>query len=84
MQLSTGVPAALVDVLTGLTLVFVLIGAVVVNYRLRRVSATDEPSDDGPSDDGPSDEGPVSEEGSLEDTATTEPAIEGTAKKERP
>ncbi|MEM9134403.1 MAG: ABC transporter permease [Actinomycetota bacterium] len=38
MQLSTGVPAALVDVLTGLTLVFVLIGAVVVNYRLRRVS----------------------------------------------
>lgn len=39
MQLSTGVPAALVDVLKGLALVFVLIAAVAVNYRIRRVNA---------------------------------------------
>ena len=38
MQLTTGVPAALVDVLRGLALVFVLIGAVAVNYRIRRVA----------------------------------------------
>ncbi len=37
MQLTTGVPAALVDVLKGLALVLVLLAAVVVNYRLRRV-----------------------------------------------
>ncbi len=39
MQLTTGVPAALVDVLKGLTLVLVLLGAVVVNYRLRRTAS---------------------------------------------
>ncbi|MEM7341718.1 MAG: ABC transporter permease [Actinomycetota bacterium] len=39
MQLTTGVPAALVDVLKGLALVLVLLAAVVVNYRLRRVKA---------------------------------------------
>ena len=38
MQLTTGVPAALVDVLKGSALVFVLIAAVAVNYRFRRVS----------------------------------------------
>ncbi len=37
MQLATGVPAALVDVLKGSALVFVLIGAVFVRYRVRRV-----------------------------------------------
>ncbi|MEM9564091.1 MAG: ABC transporter permease [Actinomycetota bacterium] len=37
MQLTTGVPAALVDVLKGLALVLVLLAAVVVNYRVRRV-----------------------------------------------
>ncbi|MEM9037754.1 MAG: ABC transporter permease [Actinomycetota bacterium] len=37
MQITTGVPAALVDVITGLALVFVLVTSVVVNYRLRRV-----------------------------------------------
>lgn len=39
MQLTTGVPAALVDVLKGLALVLVLLAAVVVNYRVRRVQA---------------------------------------------
>lgn len=38
MQLSTGVPAALVDVLTGLTLVMVLVASVAVNYRIRKVA----------------------------------------------
>ncbi len=37
MQITTGVPAALVDVITGLALVFVLLTAVIVQYRLRRV-----------------------------------------------
>ncbi len=37
MQITTGVPAALVDVITGLALVFVLLTAVMVNYRLRRI-----------------------------------------------
>ncbi|MFK8024948.1 MAG: ABC transporter permease, partial [Ilumatobacter sp.] len=36
MQITTGVPAALVDVITGLALVFVLLTAVMVNYRFRR------------------------------------------------
>ncbi len=36
MQITTGVPAALVDVITGLALVFVLLAAVMVNYRIRR------------------------------------------------
>ncbi len=39
MQLTTGVPAALVDVLKGSALVFVLIGAVAVRYRVRKVTA---------------------------------------------
>ncbi len=39
MQLLTGVPAALVDVLKGMTLVFVLIAAVAVNHRIRRIDA---------------------------------------------
>lgn len=38
MQLSTGVPAALVDVLKGLALVFVLVAAVAVRYRVRKVN----------------------------------------------
>lgn len=38
MQLTTGVPAALVDVLKGSALVFVLVAAVAVNYKLRRVA----------------------------------------------
>ncbi len=37
MQLTTGVPAALADVIKGMALVCVLIAAVAVNYRLRRV-----------------------------------------------
>ncbi|MEL6985716.1 MAG: ABC transporter permease, partial [Actinomycetota bacterium] len=37
MQTTTGVPAALVDVITGLALVFVLLTSVIVNYRLRRI-----------------------------------------------
>ena len=41
MQLSTGVPAALVDVLKGLALVFVLLAAVIVNYRVRRVQTSE-------------------------------------------
>ena len=36
MQIQTGIPAALVDVIQGLTLIFVLTGAVAVRYRLRR------------------------------------------------
>lgn len=38
MQLTTGVPAALIDVLKGSALVFVLVAAVAVNYKLRRVA----------------------------------------------
>ena len=41
MQITTGVPAALVDVITGLALMFVLLTAVMVNYRIRRIQ-TDE------------------------------------------
>ena len=41
MQIQTGIPAALVDVIQGLTLIFVLTGAVAVRYRLRR-TRTDE------------------------------------------
>ena len=41
MQIQTGIPAALVDVVQGLTLIFVLTGAVAVRYRLRR-TRTDE------------------------------------------
>lgn len=37
MQITTGVPAALVDVITGLALMFVLLTAVMVNYRIRRI-----------------------------------------------
>jgi len=37
MQISTGTPAALVDVLQGLVLLTVLIAAVVVQYRVRRL-----------------------------------------------
>lgn len=37
MQITTGVPAALVDVITGLALMFVLLTAVMVNYRVRRI-----------------------------------------------
>ena len=37
MQLSTGVPAALVDVIKGSALVFVLVAAVAVKYRIRKV-----------------------------------------------
>lgn len=37
MQITTGVPAALVDVITGLALVFVLVTTVMVSYRLRRI-----------------------------------------------
>jgi len=37
MQISTGTPSALVDVIQGLVLILVLIGAVVVRYRVRRV-----------------------------------------------
>ncbi len=38
MQITTGTPSALVDVIQGLVLITVLIGAVVVRYRLRRLS----------------------------------------------
>ena len=41
MQIQTGIPAALVDVIQGLSLIFVLTGAVAVRYRLRRTH-TDE------------------------------------------
>lgn len=36
MQIQTGIPAALVDVIQGLSLIFVLTGAVAVRYRLQR------------------------------------------------
>ena len=39
MQIQTGIPAALVDVIQGLTLIFVLTGAVAVRYRLQRTRA---------------------------------------------
>lgn len=39
MQIETGIPAALVDVIQGLSLIFVLTGAVAVRYRLRRTYA---------------------------------------------
>lgn len=35
MQILTGIPAALVDVIQGITLIFVLIAAVAVRYRIR-------------------------------------------------
>jgi general nucleoside transport system permease protein len=38
MQITTGTPSALVDVIQGLVLITVLIGAVVVRYRLRRLT----------------------------------------------
>ena len=38
MQIATGIPAALVDVIQGVTLVFVLIAAVAVRYKVRRVT----------------------------------------------
>jgi len=38
MQITTGTPAPLVDVIQGLVLITVLIGAVVVQYRIRRLS----------------------------------------------
>lgn len=41
MQITTGVPAAIVDVITGLALVFVLLAAVMVNYRIRRTHTDD-------------------------------------------
>lgn len=41
MQIETGIPAALVDVIQGLSLIFVLTGAVAVRYRLQR-TRTDE------------------------------------------
>ena len=41
MQIQTGIPAALVDVIQGLSLIFVLSGAVAVRYRLQRTH-TDE------------------------------------------
>lgn len=37
MQISTGTPSALVDVIQGLVLITVLIAAVVVQYRIRRI-----------------------------------------------
>ena len=41
MQIQTGIPAALVDVIQGLSLIFVLTGAVAVRYRLQK-SRTDD------------------------------------------
>lgn len=41
MQISSGTPSALVEVLQGLVLILVLVGSVVVRYRVRRVD-TDE------------------------------------------
>ncbi len=38
MQIATGIPAALVQVIQGLALVFVLVTAVAVRYRIRRVA----------------------------------------------
>ena len=41
MQISTGTPSALVDVIQGLVLITVLVGSVVVRYRIRRLSHDD-------------------------------------------
>ena len=41
MQIQTGVPAALVDLVQGVTLVLVLVAAVAVRYKLRRGSVSD-------------------------------------------
>ena len=47
MQIGTGIPAALVQVIEGVALVFVLLAAVACRYRLRRVTTT---MDDFPKD----------------------------------
>ena len=39
MQISTGTPSALIEVIQGLVLILVLVAAVVVRYRIRRVTA---------------------------------------------
>ena len=39
MQITTGTPSALIEVIQGLVLILVLIAAVVVRYRIRRVQA---------------------------------------------
>ncbi|GMQ94091.1 MAG: ABC transporter permease [Acidimicrobiia bacterium] len=41
MQISTGTPSALVEVIQGLVLILVLVGSVVVRYRVRRVGGDD-------------------------------------------